>query len=291
MGAQRDHPTALVLAAPAIGVLARALGCRLHELEEGAALKLQLPDVTLVTIDHAAHALTRRALHKCLALADFADVVVCSDQDILPGARWVRTKADSSMAANMVLWEELPKHIRSSHFLYAHWDSWVINPAAWSDTFLDYDYIGAPWIHRHPPYNVGNGGFSLRGRNMANYIRNKFPFYNPEDYGICVYYRAVLEDQGFCWPRDKIAAQFAAETQWPQDFLPFGFHGASNFPMVMSPEEYDEVVALATPYILNSEIWSHLQALFDFIRQGHPRPDWCAPFQPGWDKRLGEMAL
>ena len=247
--------------------------------------KLQLPDVTLTAIDHAAHALTRRSLLKCLALADFADVVVCSDQDLLPGARLVRTEVDSSMAANFVLWFELPKHIKSSHFLYAQWDSWVINPAAWSNSFLDYDYIGAPW-ERMGPWNVGNGGFSLRGRDMTNYARNKFTFYNPEDYGLCVYYRQILEDRGFRWPNADLAARFSAEERWPLDHIPFGFHGAYNFPVVMGPEEYDVVARMATPYVLNSRVWKHLQELLAFMRAGHPRPDGYAPFQPGWDVRI-----
>ncbi len=246
--------------------------------------KLQLPDVTLIAIDHSAHALTRRSLEKCLAVADFADVVVCSDQNLLPGARWVKTTADSTMAANVLLWSELPRHIKSRHYLYAQWDSWIINPAAWSDSFLDYDYIGAPWL-RLPPYNVGNGGFSLRGRDMTDYVRGKLPFYSPEDYGLCVYYRPILEDRGFCWPKVELAERFSAEMWWP-NYLPFGFHGAYNFPVVMTPEEYDEIAAMATPYVLNNKVWHSLQELLTLMRAGCPRPDQFAPFQPGWDARL-----
>lgn len=248
-------------------------------------MRLQLPDVTLVGVDHAAHALTRRSLQKCLAVADFADVVVCSDQDLLPGARWVRTEADSELSATKLLWTTVPAHVRSRHFLYVQWDSWIVNPTAWSDSFLDYDYIGAAWP-RPPPFDVGNGGFSLRGRDMTNYARNKFAFYHPEDYGLCVYYRPILEDIGFCWPKAELAARFSAEGQWPRGGLPFGFHGAYNFPIVMPPEEYDEVVGMLTPHVRNSDIWRHLQELLAFMRAGNPRPDQLAPFQPGWKARL-----
>jgi hypothetical protein len=257
-------------------------------------LKLQLPNVTLVAIDHgAAYALTRWSLDRCLAAADFADVVILSDVDLLPGAHWIKTTADSPIAANMLLWYELPKHLLSTHFLYAQWDSWVINPDAWTDQFLAYDYIGAPWpmSTRPPPHNVGNGGFSLRSRALMDYVsRQHLNFHHPEDVGLCCYYRALLERQGFRWPEPRLAHRFSAEMVWPHGVTPFGFHGAYNFPAVMMPEEYEEIAALASPYVLGSDIWAHLQGLFAYIRAGHPTPTWCGPFQPGWDAWLKRAA-
>ena len=53
--------------------------------------------------------------------------------------------------------------------------------------FLEYDYIGAPWIkdERHNSYNVGNGGFSLRNPKImleiATRICNKSDYDIPED--------------------------------------------------------------------------------------------------------------
>jgi len=47
--------------------------------------------------------------------------------------------------------------------------------------FLQYDYIGAPWnLEQNPNFpNVGNGGFSLRNRNiLMNIVRNKVDVYD-----------------------------------------------------------------------------------------------------------------
>ena len=41
---------------------------------------------------------------------------------------------------------ELHKHIKTSHCLFVHDDSWVLNPESWDDDWLEYDYIGAPWV-------------------------------------------------------------------------------------------------------------------------------------------------
>jgi hypothetical protein len=50
--------------------------------------------------------------------------------------------------------------------------------------FLEYDYIGAPWIkdERHNSYNVGNGGFSLRNPKIMIEITKRIT--NKEDYEI-----------------------------------------------------------------------------------------------------------
>jgi hypothetical protein len=65
-------------------------------------------------------------------------------------------------------------------------DSFMFNGYRMKE-FLEYDYIGAPWIkdERHNSYNVGNGGFSLRNPNImieiAKRITNKEDYEIPED--------------------------------------------------------------------------------------------------------------
>ncbi|QKF93734.1 hypothetical protein QKU48_gp0276 [Fadolivirus algeromassiliense] len=45
--------------------------------------------------------------------------------------------------------------------------------------FLKYDYIGAPWPKEfNHPYNVGNGGFSLRSKSVMIKTINKISIYN-----------------------------------------------------------------------------------------------------------------
>jgi hypothetical protein len=49
--------------------------------------------------------------------------------------------------------------------------------------FLDYDYIGAPWLTNYETntYHVGNGGLSLRSKSIMLQIIDKFKGYSPED--------------------------------------------------------------------------------------------------------------
>ena len=88
----------------------------------------------------------------------------------------------------------------------------MLSGAHFSEVFLNYDYIGAPWPH-HQDFNVGNGGFSMRSAKLINAVQN---FISPDDLNsaedvvICRYLRARLED--------KIALKFASKA-WLRSFL------------------------------------------------------------------------
>jgi hypothetical protein len=65
---------------------------------------------------------------------------------------------------------ELCPHICTEDFnLIIHNDGYAVNPDAWTDNFLNYDYIGAVWDDGF----VGNGGFSLRSRKLYNALLEK----------------------------------------------------------------------------------------------------------------------
>ena len=84
----------------------------------------------------------------------------------------------------------------------------------WSDNFLDYDYIGAPFIPRknEPSYSrdkkgdfyvISNGRFSLRSKKLLE-APSKFNFVDDltytnsnEDGFFCVLHRKFLEEKGF----------------------------------------------------------------------------------------------
>jgi len=40
---------------------------------------------------------------------------------------------------------ELYKYIQTQYIILVHADGFIVNPEAWDDNFLQYDYIGAPW--------------------------------------------------------------------------------------------------------------------------------------------------
>ena len=81
----------------------------------------------------------------------------------------------------------LDGYISSNHVLIVQDDGYIINPDLWSEEFLKYDYIGAPWPKTYTwrkrwseqryqkasknakKNRVGNGGFSLRSKKFLKY--------------------------------------------------------------------------------------------------------------------------
>ena len=123
-------------------------------------------------------------------------------------------------------------------------DSFVVNASLWKDEFLKYDYIGGPWpskieinpnltlyLEKNP---VGNGGFSLRSRKLAettakiNFNSLNFPM-KAEDVVICYYLYQEMIDSGIHFAPPKLAAQFSMENLdnlYGQNVNSvFGFHG------------------------------------------------------------------
>jgi len=131
----------------------------------------------------------------------------------------------------------LPNIIETDYVLITQWDSWVTNPSKWSDEFLSYDYIGAPWPNKNKN-NVGNGGFSLRSKRLLHAAKkiggNDF---HPEDIFICQLHRQELEEKHeIRFAPTSIASDFSFERQLPHK-VTFGFHGLFNFLFVLSNKE------------------------------------------------------
>lgn len=212
---------------------------------------LKLPDVTLVCIDGAYHDLSAIAIKTCMKHAQFGAVLTFSDRPLLVDANHVIREIKSLQDAMNVLWYEVPLRIRTSHFLVMQWDSWIINPWQWTDDFLNYAYIGAPWGYPH--YNVGNGGFSLRETELALHVGSKpeiYPLLHPEDDTLCRLYRHSLEGSGFNWPSDDLARRFSFECTGPiEKAKHFGFHCLRNWPYVLTREELAERLMMCPDHI------------------------------------------
>jgi len=127
---------------------------------------------------------------------------------------------------------ELYKYIDTDYCLNIHDDGFVINPQLWDDAFLEYDYIGAPWLHTvqyfGEKYRVGNGGFSLRSKKLINLCKN-IKTKGHEDAAICIYHRDALEQHGCKFAPVEVAMKFSLEEQIPECPFDlnktFGFHG------------------------------------------------------------------
>jgi len=136
--------------------------------------------------------------------------------------------------------KELYQYIDTSHMLFIHPDGFILNPDAWNDEWLEYDYIGAPWWF-NDDINVGNGGFTLRSLKFLKttaldenikpiYGQGKNVIYNgftPEDCLLCRHYGPYLKSIGIKFAPEEVAMRFSIEPNakygsvWKDQF---GFH-------------------------------------------------------------------
>jgi len=132
---------------------------------------------------------------------------------------------------------------KTSHILSVHWDGFVLNEDAWTDEFLQYDWIGAAW----PDGVVGNGGFHIRSKrfNAAVAELNLPPTLEacfPDDALCCRYeyrgktaYRALLESKGIRFAPPELARRFSVENE--RYAGSFGFHGVHTLGSVIRQGE------------------------------------------------------
>lgn len=222
---------------------------------------LDLPDVTLFCVDTVAHDLTVAALDDCLRHARFGDVKLFSDRALGRDETRIEPFASAAELTRFVNYE-MPRHIKTSRVLYFQWDGWIIDPSQWTDEFLRYDYIGAPWWY-HDGYNVGNSGFCLRSKALIDFLAahpDEFPPADfQEDAVLCRHYRRALPqfhwaDEGLAWrfafERTTYNGMFYGPDIWPFSGAPnaFGFHGQFNWPHVLTKDECERRIAMMPEY-------------------------------------------
>lgn len=104
-------------------------------------------------------------------------------------------------------WRSMPMHV-----LLFQTDSFMIRPGI--DSFLKYDYVGAPWTNKNLkcfsiPKNIGNGGFSLRRRDKMLEIINSYAYQKgiPED----IYFAHGFQKTGGTLPSLTVKKRFSVE--------------------------------------------------------------------------------
>lgn len=222
-------------------------------------MSAQLNEVTLVMVDAIAHDLAHQALRDTLRRIDPFEVLIWSDRRLLMSAKHIASEISSLDDYNRIMWYEVPKYVRTSHFLVMQYDGWVTDEDRWNPEWLTYDYIGAPWWH--PRFNVGNGGFSLRSTKLARYLADHdddLPVESPEDDLLCRRYRGRLEQSKFTWAPQGQAEWFAFE-RVPVHHSTFGFHGIFNWRRVLSPDALEHRISLANDYVRSRSEWQELQ--------------------------------
>lgn len=206
---------------------------------------LKLPDVTLVMMDGTCPELAALSVEDSLKQVEFGETIIFSPTRIdVEGARWVQSLAWCDMTAfNEYLWYAVPPQLSTRYMILSQWDSWVVDASQWTDEFLDYDYVGAPWCY-DDGMNVGNG-CALRSLRLMRFLadnKQRFPLaQNNEDDLICRRYRLELEGCDFRWPPEQLAAKFSVEGSRPAaDSKHFMFHAPWLFPLFLDGEWLQE---------------------------------------------------
>lgn len=215
-------------------------------------LRLQLPQVTLCAVTSVNVAATLSALERCLEQIDFAACKLLTDVTVDPVNPRIEVvqidRLGSSSAYSDFLLTQLPDYVQTSHCLIAQWDGHILDARRWRNEFFDYDYIGASWPQFHDGHDVGNGGFSLRSRQLMDLCRDpSFMPAHPEDVAIGRTNRAWLEGQGMRFAPRMLADMFAAErTGNPCET--FGYHGVWNMPRAIGLEGFWQVYRALDEY-------------------------------------------
>lgn len=130
----------------------------------------------------------------------------------------------SKLLASTRFWPML----KAEHVLLFQTDSVLCSMSPWTiGDFLQYDYIGAPWIDRWYGMDIGNGGLSLRKTKTMIRITKTFRFNETENEDIYFargIYKLAERDRTIIIPPIHVAAKFAYEAGKLPQVTSFGVH-------------------------------------------------------------------
>ena len=234
--------------------------------------KINLQNTTLVTISSVDIELTLLSLVISNLNANFNRVLFFTSEEIdqkylelFPQLEIVKIHPIISLVEySRFIIKELNSFIETEFCLVTQGDGFIINPQFWSEEFLNYDYIAAPWRNQSHLVNsqgetvdildlnknrVGNGGFSLRSKKLLE-LSSQLDFDNiktsslSEDLIICHYFYEWFKDQGIKFAPLEIATKFSFEQtieevenlSWKTTF---GFHGKPHLIPVLNKLSQD----------------------------------------------------
>lgn len=214
--------------------------------------------ISITCVDALNYYPTIKALKSTLNCVDvdkvywFSDIPYPSRLDI--DVQWIEIDRFKKYTEeyNYILLKLCPKFVETDYNIIIHSDGYAVNKDAWTDEFLNYDYIGAQWTW-HENKKVGNGGFSLRSKKLyealidlnvpwkldqfdssiqsdsTKYVIDTFhDKVIPEDNIICRIYRKILENEySVKFATEDVADRFSIEHNLSSSWLgkSLGFHG------------------------------------------------------------------
>ena len=202
---------------------------------------VQLPNVTLVAVSSVKIDETINALKSSMVGIQFSEVILISHEQPLNLPTDIKfnlcNRLNNINDYSRFILYDLCSYINTDYIILVQYDGYILRPEKWTNEFLNYDYIGAPWpknIHYSGDINirVGNGGFTLRSKKILNILNElQLPFtdngtgYYNEDGVLCNYYRKELEKNGIKFATPEVAAMFSHELDCDENVAePFGFH-------------------------------------------------------------------
>lgn len=209
-------------------------------------MNLNIPDVTVIAVSSIFLKETIDALEFSCNNINFGEVKLVAHYkpDFLPQNIKYEycNKLNNIDDYNEYIFINLFNHVKTPYALLIQHDGYVINYKKWSNEFLEYDYIGAPWMWMSNSYicydtgehvRVGNGGFSLRSSKLLRlpkekgwYLKEEQGWKN-EDGNIACYWRKEMLENGIKYAPVEIAARFSYENDVPENLNIkefFGFH-------------------------------------------------------------------
>jgi len=239
-------------------------------------------NLTIVVVDTAYHELTKLAIEQTLSVVSPKEILVFSDKNIYPGSRWINIDPINQIEYSRFVLKEIGNHIETDHFMCIQYDGMPINNLFWDDSYLNYDYIGAPWSWGPLNRRVGNGGFSIRSKKLALECQNSAIIFNPnndnnymEDLHICVMYAEYLESKGIKFAPINLASKFSAENPGGK-FDTYGFHGTLCLPYYLNDEHMEKYIINMNRHQFGSDIhrriifglcmaerWDHMELMMD----------------------------
>ncbi len=241
--------------------------------------KIELKNITLVTISSIHIEVTLLSLVISNLNVNFNRILFFTSEEVeqryltlFPQLEIIKIKPIKSLIeySRFVL-KELYQYIETDYCLITQNDGFIINPEKWDQDFLNYDYIGAPWLKNTPLLSdqnvvkmldfsknrVGNGGFSLRSKKLLE-LASQLDFDNiktlskSEDLIICYYYYDWFKEQDIKFAPLDVAIKFSFEQPieeyqnitWKDTF---GFHGKNHLMSIFA------TLSERFPQLLNSE--------------------------------------
>jgi hypothetical protein len=185
--------------------------------------------ITLVYVDGVDPNVGARVLNHCASqFAARAKLLSFVEPTIPYAGEFVRIEKLDYLGWNNFVLSRLADYIDTDFALILHPDGFIHHPEQWTDEFLNYDYIGAPWREiRHN--RVGNGGFSLRSKRLLEWGRGRRCDWL-EDVLICLDHFEEINSLGMRFAPLELAMRFSLEhplLDFPGIDLDgaFGFHG------------------------------------------------------------------